>query len=224
MSKRQSKSQRPAKRERNSADAPATSNLTLSTPQGLMTTGAIVAVVVFGLLWLLSTPKDDPELDELMSAAPAAVETSPSSTTGSKDAPSASEPKPFALPTTPIAFDTATEQKRLLDIVEKEAAAQPNNEAAMQIAAITYAELLQTDKALDYFGRALKLNPNNAEVLVGQAKVLLQLGKHEETVALLGPHDQPGAPAALLLELATAHYELGNVDQASKLFHAHGDS
>lgn len=175
-----------------------------------------MTVVVVVLLWLLSTPKNDLEFDDL--ATSATTGTGDGAGKPSVDPGQSAEPAPFVLATTPISFDTATEQKQLLDVVEKMADNQPNNETAMHIAAITYAELLQTDKALDYFGRALKINPNNTEVLVGQAKVLLQLGKHEETVALLEPHDRPDAPAVLLFQLATAHSELGHVEQAGKLF------
>ena len=217
MSKRPAKSRRPQnQRERTPATSQSTQSLTLSTPQGLMTAGAIVAVAVVILLWLLSTPTDDAELEGLDTSA--TTGTSGDSGKSSVDASSPTEPTPFFLPTTPIAFDTATEQKQLLEVVEKTMSNQPNNETAMYIAAITYAELLQTDKALDYFGRALKINPNSTEVLNGQAKVLQQLGKYEETVALLEPHDRPGAPAALLFQLANAHAELGHVEQASKLF------
>ena len=145
-----------------------------------MTAGGIVAVVVVVLLWLLSTPKDDPELDELAAASGRTIAPGLNSTADTPDANTLAQTKPFVLPTTPIAFDTATEQKQLLEVVEKMADHQPNNETAMVIAAITYAELLQTDKALDYFSRALKINPNNTEALAGQSKVLLQQGHVEQ--------------------------------------------
>lgn len=123
---------------------------------------------------------------------------------------------PFALPVAPRTIDTATEQSALTTRVEKAVADFPLNPSAAHIAALTYAELLQTEKATTYFKKSLELNPREPQVLVDYASLLTKTGKQQEAVELLRePIAQPTATAAMYDTFGGALMETGELEQAA---------
>ena len=72
----------------------------------------------------------------------------------------------IVLPTEPIAFETKEEQERLLACLDIGLREFPNDAQLLHAAALTYGELLQTEKAISYFDRALVVDPRNLDVIV----------------------------------------------------------
>ena len=129
--------------------------------------------------------------------------------------PQATSLSAFTLPRNAVEIDTKTEQEKLLAKVEQALRDFPQDAAAYHIAAITYKELLQTDKAATLFERSLALNSRDPQVLVGYSDLLLQVGKHEQAVNILSePAASPMATAEICSSLGNAYLQLGELEKA----------
>lgn len=122
----------------------------------------------------------------------------------------------FSLPEALVDIDTESEQQRLLKEVEDAVQAYPTDAKIHYIAALTYKELLQTERANDRFKRSLELEGDNADALVAYTDMLIRLeGKHEQAVALLSPAVDRGVKTdSMLVTLGEAYSELGELEKA----------
>lgn len=117
-------------------------------------------------------------------------------------------------PTEP--FDTQTEQKRLIEAIERAIVEFPNDARLVFLAATTYAEFLQTDRAIELFEKSLKLDATNATVLVAYSDMLLQIGRsHEAVERSEAGRKAVGDTPALRIALARAY---GQTAQPQKAF------
>ncbi len=82
-------------------------------------------------------------------------------------------PESSALPVLPTEFDTKVEQDRLLRRLQDSIDRLNGDPKALHLAAVTYAELLQTDEALRLFKRALEASDGDSEVATHYADLLL---------------------------------------------------
>lgn len=125
------------------------------------------------------------------------------------------EQTPFRLPVQPIAIATDQEQAKLLSTIETSLEAQPYNSVLHHIAAITYAELLQTEKAIERFESALALDADNIDAITSYSDLLLQLGRQPEAIEILESALSRGlSRERLLLALGEAHHQQGEIEAA----------
>lgn len=104
----------------------------------------------------------------------------------------------------PIFGATEPEQQRLLAAVEKSAETSANNARVQYIAALTYAELLQTERASQLFQRSLELDDSQSDVIVDYGQLLLSLGQQDEAIAVLSKIADPDAIADMSAENVSA--------------------
>ena len=93
----------------------------------------------------------------------------------------------------------------------------PQDAEVFHIAALAYAELLQTERALELFERSIELDGRNPAVLVSYADVLLQVGRQTAAVAILEKSVKQGVETApLLTALGEAYSQLGEVELSAE--------
>ncbi len=105
-------------------------------------------------------------------------------------------------------------QPALLKAVEQAVERYPEDPQVHYIAALTYAELLQTERAKSLFQAAMELDRTRPEVCVAYADVLLQTGEQSQAVALLQDLPPAVTTAAVLIALGEAYTQLGELEQA----------
>lgn len=138
------------------------------------------------------------------------------STVDLENAASQAAPKTLVtLPKDKREIDTEAEQGKLLAKVEKTVVEFPQDSDAFHIAAITYNELVQTDKAAEFFEKSIAINHRDPKVLVGYAELLLQTGKHQQAIDLLSdPASKEVANAEPMSSLGNAYLQLGELEKA----------
>ena len=167
----------------------------LATPgSAWMLWGGVIAssLVVIAVFWFYPDSKSEiakrAQTAPSQDSRPSELEDSPLKTAAATQTTTPTvTPTAFALPSKPRSIDTKTEQDRLLAKVEKLVVDYPHSADAMHIAAITYSELLQTDKAATFFKNSLALDNRSPQVLVDYARLLLQTGQQQAAVDLLEP-------------------------------------
>ncbi len=122
------------------------------------------------------------------------------------------------LPTQPGSLSVEQAQPALLLAVEQAVERYPKDAQTHYIAALTYAELLQTDRAKTLFETSLGLEPNQPEVRVAFADVLLQTGAQTQAIEVLRAVPPASTTAEVLIALGEAYTQLGEVEQAVETF------
>ena len=130
------------------------------------------------------------------------------------------KPAVITIPIQPRTIDTKTEQDQLLAKVEKVVIDFPQSADAMHVAAITYSELLQTEKAAIFFAKSLALNNRSSQVVVDYSRLLLQTGKQQAAVDLLEPIAGSFSHAAIIDTLGNAYMQLGELEKAAETLDA----
>ncbi len=129
-------------------------------------------------------------------------------------------------PTSP--FDTQVEQKRLIEDLEAAISDFPSDAKLLHLGAVTYAEVLQTERALELFEQSLKVDNSDPDVFVAYADLLLQVGRAEDAVERLEQSrpqieklatelvdDQPAtSKTTFSLALAKAYSQTGQLEKA----------
>lgn len=110
-------------------------------------------------------------------------------------------PAPVVLPEVASAFSTEVVQQELLTSVEQVILRFPDDASVLYIGAMTYAELLQTSRAMELYEASLALDGTRLEVAVGYARMLEQLGDWEKAKSVLIAADGQGADSSELLAL-----------------------
>lgn len=121
----------------------------------------------------------------------------------------------FELPSALVELDTKQEQSRLLSEVEEAIRRYPSDASLYHIGALTYNELLQTERADELFSKSLALAGQNVDVLIAYADMLDQLGRHDEAVTMLSKAVEGGLlTEGLLTALGKAYAETGQLEAA----------
>lgn len=107
---------------------------------------------------------------------------------------------PIELNREPTFGGTEPEQQRLLAAVEKAAETNSNDARLQYIAALTYDELLQTQRASELYQRSLELDDSQTDVIVDYGQLLLSLGQQDEAIAVLSKIVDPDALADIPAE------------------------
>ena len=124
----------------------------------------------------------------------------------------------IVLPTEPIAFETKEEQERLLACLDIGLRDFPNDAQLLHAAALTYGELLQTEKAISYFDRALVVDPRNLDVIVRRGDLLRQVGRDDDVCRDLRKAYDDGMDALpLLTALGNAYTQVGQPEDAQEI-------
>ena len=123
----------------------------------------------------------------------------------------------LTLPKNTVYTNSGEEKKRLLSDVEKAVETYPVDASILHIAGLTYSELQQTEKAIEFLKRAAEVDSNNPQVVVALAEILMQVGKQEEAATVLERSvNQGGATENLLSTLGEAYCQSGRVEDAVK--------
>ena len=185
--------------------------------------GGVIAssLVVIAVFWFYPDSKSEiakrAQTAPSQDSRPSELEDSPLKTAAATQTTTPTvTPTAFALPSKPRSIDTKTEQDRLLAKVEKLVVDYPHSADAMHIAAITYSELLQTDKAATFFKNSLALDNRSPQVLVDYARLLLQTGQQQAAVDLLEPAAISIGSAAIIDTLGNAYMQIGELEKAAE--------
>lgn len=123
----------------------------------------------------------------------------------------------LTLPKDTVYTNSGEEKKRLLSDVEKAVEAYPRDPAILHIAGLTYSELQQTEKAIDFLITAIAVDANNPQAVVALAEILMQVGKQEEAATVLEHTISQGlATEPLLSTLGEAYSQSGRMEDAAK--------
>lgn len=123
----------------------------------------------------------------------------------------------LTLPKNTAYTNSGEEKKRLLCDVEKAVETYPVDASILHIAGLTYSELQQTEKAVEFLKRAAEVDSNNLQVAVALAEILMQGGKQEEAAIVLERSvSQGGATESVLSALGEAYSQSGRVEDAVK--------
>ncbi len=129
----------------------------------------------------------------------------------------ATEGSRLILPTETRYGGSAEEKKELLSEIERAVEKYPSDPAILHIAGLIYAELQQSERAIELLRKSNKIAPNKVDVVVALADLLMQVGKQEEVIALvektigIGLETEP-----LLSALGEAYSQSGQIDAAIK--------
>ncbi len=122
----------------------------------------------------------------------------------------------LSLPRQSIYAGSEKEKKLLLNDVESAVASFPKNAAFLHIAGLTYAELQQSERAIELLRTALQADPNNQDVCTALADLLLQIGKPEEAVVILEQAiSRFRESEPLLSALGESYSQAGLIDKAA---------
>lgn len=172
------------------------------------------------LLWVWLSPfQADDSADSDVEVEPAAA-TSPSMAakelSAGAAAPTIAEPPtPLVLPIVARDFEVEPEQQRLLEQVDKAAEAYPGSASVQFAAALVYAELLNTELAIEFFERALKLPDYTAEMCVEYADTLAAVAKSQPAIEMLKQAiAEDRVSLAVLSRLGDAYLQVGQAEQA----------
>jgi len=123
----------------------------------------------------------------------------------------------FTLPKEAVFTNSGEEKKRLLSDVEKAVETYPVDASILHIAGLTYSELQQTEKAIEFLKKAIAVHANNPQTVAALAEILLQVGKQEEAATVLEQAiSQGSATEPLLSTLGEAYSQSGRMEDAVK--------
>ena len=121
------------------------------------------------------------------------------------------------LPTLSVYTSSEKEKSLLLNEVEKAVVAYPNDASILHIAGLTYSELQQTAKAIEFLKRAISADATNPQAIVALAEIFMQVGKQEDAATVLEKAINQGVSTELLLStLGEAYSQLGRIEEAVK--------
>ncbi|GAB5406004.1 MAG: hypothetical protein Aurels2KO_42350 [Aureliella sp.] len=147
---------------------------------------ASTVIMLAVVLWPTdqSTPPTEDSVGQAAPpTAPASGTRAPEEASSSTASPTDSTQSVAPKPSDP--FNTQIEQERLIADLEKAIADFPSDAKLKHLGAVTYAEVLQTERALELFEQSLSIDDSNAEVFVAYADLLLQVGRADDAVERL---------------------------------------
>jgi len=177
---------------------------------------ALISVLCASLLlacfYFTPLPEDPSEQDH-----PAEPSDSKASMASNSPASTPRDSARLNLPEQTVYTSSAEEKKRLLNDVEKAVETYPADATILHIAGLTYSELLQTAKAIEYLERAIKADSTDPQVVVELAEVFMQFGKQEEATTVLERALERGQRTeSLLSTLGEAYSQTGRMEDAVK--------
>ncbi len=114
--------------------------------------------------------------------------------------------------------NSGEEKKRLLEEVEKAVEAYPVDPSILIIAALTYSELQQTEKAIEFLKKSIAADAKNPLAVTSLAEILMEVGKQEEAVTILEQAVSRGLVIEPLLSiLGEAYSQSGRMEDAVKV-------
>ena len=123
----------------------------------------------------------------------------------------------LTLPTDLVYTNSREEKKQLLSDVEKAVENYPMDASILLIAGLTYSELQQTEKAIDFLKKAIVVDAKNSQAIVALAEILMQVGKQEDALTILEHAISQGlATEPLLSTLGEAYSQSGRMEDAAK--------
>ncbi len=123
----------------------------------------------------------------------------------------------LTLPKDTVTTSSGEEKKRLLGEVQKAVESYPQDASILHIAGLTYSELQQTEKAIEFLKKAIAVDANNPQTVVALAEILMQVGKQEEAATVLEHAINQGlATEPLLSTLGETYSQSGRMEDAVK--------
>ncbi len=121
------------------------------------------------------------------------------------------------LPTETRYAGSADEKRGLLSEIERAIETYPSDPAILHIAGLVYAELQQSERAIELLSKSNQIAPKKVDVVVGLADLLMQVGKQEEVIAIVEKTISIGlVTEPLLSALGEAYSQSGQIDAAIK--------
>lgn len=128
------------------------------------------------------------------------------------------EKSSLTLPKESLYTDSSQEKKRLLNEVEKAVEAYPNDASILHIAGLVYAELQQSERALELLQKCNEIDGNRSDVVVALADQFTQLGKHNEATLVLEQAIGRGLETEPLLSaMGEIYSQAGKMEEAAKV-------
>ncbi len=128
------------------------------------------------------------------------------------------EKSSLTLPKESLYTDSSQEKKRLLNEVEKAVEAYPNDASILHIAGLVYAELQQSERALELLQKCNEIDSNRSDVVVALADQFTQLGKHNEATLVLEQAIGRGLETEPLLSaMGEIYSQAGKMEEAANV-------
>lgn len=177
---------------------------------------AVVTVVCASALllcfYLLPLPEDSSRL-----GSPTEPRDSGISATAKLQAIVPREAARLTLPKDTVYTNSGEEKKRLLSDVEKAVEAYPRDPSILHIAGLTYSELQQSEKAIEFLKKVIEVDANNPQAVVALAEILMEVGKQEDASTVLEHAISQGlSTEPLLSTLGEAYSQSGRMEDAAK--------
>ena len=177
---------------------------------------AVVTVVCASVLllcfYLLPLPEDSSRLGSLTEPRGSGI-----AATAKSQAIVQLEAARLTLPKDTVYTNSGEEKKRLLSDVEKALEAYPRDPSILHIAGLTYSELQQSEKAIEFLKKVIEVDANNPPAVVALAEILMQVGKQEDASTILEHAISQGLETEPLLStLGEAYSESGRMEDAAK--------
>lgn len=129
------------------------------------------------------------------------------------------KPSTLLLPTKAEVAETQVVHDRAREMVETLVARFPSDPGSWHIAAQTYAQLSQSDKAEEYWKKCLELKPQHFGPYLGLAEVLTEKGRFQEAVDVLNRvFALGGSSPEVYTKLGEALENLGQIPEAKAIF------
>jgi len=122
------------------------------------------------------------------------------------------------LPKKSIYTNSSQERKQLLNEVEKAVDAYPRDASILHIAGLVYAEVQQSERAIELLKKCNEIDGNRPGAVVALSDLFTQLGKPEEAAVILeqavgrGHETEP-----LLSALGEVYSQAGKIEEAAKV-------
>lgn len=189
---------------------------------GLIMSGLVIGVVVLLTpLPELSEEEKEAYLAEQRRKLSQAAEESPSL----KNSPASPKekierrPPTISLPTKPEISETQVVHDQVRAMVEDLVKKFPSDPGSWHIAAQTYAELNQSEKAEEYWQKCLELKPQHFGPYLGLAEVLTEKGRFQDAVEVLNRvFVLGGSSPEVYTKLGEALENLGQIPEAKAIF------
>nr|MCU0721791.1 tetratricopeptide repeat protein [Pirellula sp.] len=125
----------------------------------------------------------------------------------------------ISLPTKPTISETQVVHDQVREMVEGLVAKFPSDAGSWHIAAQTYAELNQSEKAEEYWNKCLELKPQHFGPYLGLAEVLTEKGRFQDAVEVLNRvFAQGGSSPEVYTKLGESLENLGQIPEAKAIF------
>lgn len=193
----------------------------------LLTVGLLMSGLVIGVVVLLTPLEELTEEEKEAYLAEQRLKLSQMTTDSSPTAPSLSPPKEqpkrqsptISLPTQPKISETQVVHDQVREMVEGLVVKFPSDPGSWHIAAQTYAELNQSEKAEEYWKKCLELKPQHFGPYLGLAEVLTEKGRFQDAVEVLNRvFALGGSSPEVYTKLGEALENLGQIPEAKAMF------